>query len=189
MNLTTTTDLTTFNGLWSVFWLPILMSLIGAVIGHYANNGVIQFPAIAIIYEKPHYLEGATECHLKFARKIIIVLHFISFIIGFRFRESDLGNYIYIDMGFLGDLLVGIGTGILAKTAVALSGANSDFAVISSSLLAGYAGLSYFKKKDDKDLQAKVDWQRISNNGSVNQNGDSTEQTDDDTIESTEGQP
>lgn len=56
------------------------------------------------------------------------------------------------DLGFLGDLLIAIGTGILAKTALSMANTTDNFAVVSSSLLAGYAGLSYLKSKQNKEF-------------------------------------
>jgi hypothetical protein len=77
------------------------------------------------------------------------------FLLGYR-GKSNATDRIFIDLGFLEDLLIAIGTGILAKTALALAETDNNFAVISSSLLAGYAGLSYLKGKANDELSQTV---------------------------------
>lgn len=144
-------DTNTFSGFVDTFRLPIIMSLIGALIGHFAHNGVLQFPTIVIMYKKGNYLEGC-KWYLKPIRVTYLCFHFFIFSLGIRFSEISTDRGIYIEMGFLGDLLIGIGTGILAKTTLSLVDTKNDFAVISASLLAGFAGLSYFKDKMKNEL-------------------------------------
>lgn len=144
-------DINTFSGFMDTFQLPIIMSLIGALIGHFAQNGVLQFPTIVILYKKGNFLEGC-KWYLKPIRAVYLCFHFLIFSLGLRFSEMSTDRGIYIEMGFLGDLLIGIGTGILAKTALSLVDTKNEFAVISSSLLAGYAGLSYFKARMEKEM-------------------------------------
>ncbi|WP_261133799.1 hypothetical protein [Bacillus sp. Marseille-Q3570] len=147
-------NITTFKEFWVQFNLPIIMGLIGAVIGHYRNHGVIQLPTISIPYRIPIQLKGWYNI-TKFPLHIIIliVIDFICFIIGLRIwkRDTDdeeiLDETIMIDLGFLGDMLIGVAAGILAKTAIELADVQSQFALISTSLLAGFAGLSYLKSQ------------------------------------------
>lgn len=149
-------DVNTISGFVDTFRLPIIMSLIGAMIGHFAHNGVIQFPIFVILYKKGNFLESCSW-YLKPIRFIYLCFHFMIFIFGFRFTDVSTDRGIYIEMGFLGDLLIGIGTGILAKTALTLVDTKNDFAIISSSLLAGFAGLSYIKNrmKNELDIDEK----------------------------------
>jgi hypothetical protein len=51
-------SLNSWKDFWEVFRLPIIMSLIGVVIGHYRTNGVIQLPIIVMKYKKGSFLEG-----------------------------------------------------------------------------------------------------------------------------------
>ncbi|MEI2393505.1 hypothetical protein V8V55_27320 [Priestia megaterium] len=50
------------------------------------------------------------------------------------------------DLGYFGDLLVGVGAGILAKVTIELGDIDNDYALISAALLAGFAGMSYMLK-------------------------------------------
>jgi len=76
-----------------------------------------------------------------------------------------------LELGFLGDLLVGIGTGILAKTALALTNTSNDFSVVSASLLAGFAGLSYIQTLQTKGIRTGGD-ERVQQFGRLRINDD-----------------
>ncbi|RCW45437.1 hypothetical protein [Paenibacillus prosopidis] len=139
--------ISTFNEFIQVFGLPISMSLIGGLIGHFVKNGIVELPKLVIEYDE----EGLTLSSNWFVKCIQRLYYFLIFVIGFR-NHNNAKKKIFFDLGFLGDLLIAIGTGILAKTALAMANTSDNFAVISSSLLAGYAGLSYLKGKQNKEL-------------------------------------
>lgn len=139
--------ISTFNEFIQVFGLPISMSLIGGLIGHFVKNGIVELPKLVIEYDE----EGLTLSSNWFVKWIQRLYYFLIFVIGFR-NHNNAKKKIFFDLGFLGDLLIAIGTGILAKTALAMANTSDNFAVISSSLLAGYAGLSYLKGKQNKEL-------------------------------------
>lgn len=163
-------DINTLSGFISTYRLPVLMSLTGALIGHFSHYDSIQFPMILILYKKGNFLENCAWYWMPI-RIIYLCLDFLIFILGLRFKETDANIGIYIEMGFLGDLLVGIGTGILAKTALALSDVNNDFAVVSSSLLAGFVGLSYItsklEKKEKEEQESQYSMKDISNSNDI----------------------
>lgn len=152
----------TFADLWEAFKLPIGSSLIGALIGHYAKGGTIQFPLIYISYVRGETIERLDQrlknpSHRRdnWIRWLLytpfkIVLFLLS-LIGIRFVEDRL-NPIIIDLGFLGDILVGIGTAILAKVTLTISGTENEYALIGTSFLAGFAGLAYIREKQSKGL-------------------------------------
>ncbi|WP_373232038.1 hypothetical protein [Cohnella sp.] len=144
-------DITTIPGFMEVFRLPIIMSLIGGLIGHFVKNGTIELPKVVIEFEDEEVDFPKNRLLLRLRRSY----HYIFFILGYR-RKSNASRRVFFDLGFLGDLLIAIGTGILAKTALALAETDNDFAVISSALLAGYAGLSYLKGKANEELSATV---------------------------------
>lgn len=68
------------------------------------------------------------------------------FLIGARFKRNIEAGAITLELGFLGDLLVGIGTGTLAYCAVVTSGVTNVPAIVTGSLLAGYGGFTYLQK-------------------------------------------
>ncbi|MCA0754793.1 hypothetical protein KP806_06995 [Paenibacillus sp. N4] len=130
-----------------VFGLPISMSFIGGFIGHFVKNGIVEMPKLVIEYDEEG-LKLSPNWLLKWIQRIY---YFIIFILGLR-DQRNAKKKIFFDLGFLGDLLIAIGTGILAKTALAMASTDDPYAVISTSLLAGYAGLSYLKSKQNKEL-------------------------------------
>jgi hypothetical protein len=136
-----------FQAFIEVFGLSISMSLVGGLIGHFVKNGIIELPKLVIEYDEDD-LKLSSNWLLKWLQR---VYYFIIFVIGFR-DNSNAKKKIFFDLGFLGDLLIAIGTGILAKTALSMANTSDNFAVVSSSLLAGYAGLSYLKGKQNKEF-------------------------------------
>lgn len=130
-----------------VFGLPISMSFIGGLIGHFVKNGIVEMPKLVIEYDEEG-LKLSPNWLLKWIQRIY---YFIIFVIGLR-DQHNAKKKIFFDLGFLGDLLIAIGTGILAKTALAMASTDDPYAVVSTSLLAGYAGLSYLKGKQNKEL-------------------------------------
>jgi hypothetical protein len=139
--------ISTFNEFIQVFGLPISMSLLGGLIGHFVKNGIVELPKLVIEYDE----EGLTLSSNWFIKWIQRLYYILIFVIGFR-DHRNAKKKIFFDLGFLGDLLIAIGTGILAKTALAMANTSDNYAIISSSLLAGYAGLSYLKGKQNKEL-------------------------------------
>ena len=134
-----------------MFGLPIAMSLIGGLIGHFVKNGIIELPKFVIEYTE----DPASWPANRLLRSLQRTCRFVLFLLGYRNR-TNATDKVFFDLGFLGDLLIAIGTGILAKTALALANTDSPYAVISSSLLAGYAGLSYLKSQQNKDIANTV---------------------------------
>lgn len=139
--------ISSFQAFIEVFGLAISMSLIGGLIGHFVKNGIIELPKLVIEYDE----DGLTLSSNWFVKWIQRLYYFVIFIIGIR-DHSNAKKKIFFDLGFLGDLLIAIGTGILAKTALSMASTTDNFAVVSSSLLAGYAGLSYLKGKQNKEF-------------------------------------
>ncbi|GBF76762.1 hypothetical protein PA598K_05249 [Paenibacillus sp. 598K] len=133
------------------FGLPVAMSLIGGLIGHFVKNGIIELPKVVI-----EYTEDPETMSSNWALRVLQRTgRFLLFLLGYR-NERNASAKVFFDLGILGDLLIAIGTGILAKTALAMANTDSPYAVISSSLLAGYAGLSYLKAKQDKEIASTV---------------------------------
>lgn len=144
---------------WQTFRISVLMSLLGALIGHYSKNGVIQFPLFVIPYERGAWIEQILKTSLKWGNGIkqtLVYLLFIPvdmllFVLGAR-NESRSGKRVYLELGLLGDILIGVGTGVLAKTAVEMAGTDNIFAEVSAAFVAGFAGLSYIRDRQQKDL-------------------------------------
>jgi len=139
--------ISSFQAFIQVFGLSISMSLVGGLIGHFVKNGIIEMPKLVIEYDEED-LKLSSNWFIKWFQRLY---YFVIFVIGFR-NHSNAKKKIFFDLGFLGDLLIAIGTGILAKTALSMADTTDNFAVVSSSLLAGYAGLSYLKNKQNKEL-------------------------------------
>lgn len=135
------------------FGLAIGMSLIGGLIGHFVKNGIIELPRIVIEYRGAGVRgsDGSLQ-RIRWWRRLC---QQAVFSLGIRNRRNA-ADRIYFDLGFAGDLLIAVGTGILAKTALALVNTDDPYAVISTSLLAGYAGLSYMKGKMSKEMADMV---------------------------------
>jgi len=133
------------------------MSLLGALIGHYTKNGVIQLPLFVIPYEKGKWVQNMTPAIPlvgNVVMGILIFLDFIRFILGFRGNQEQAGRRPFLELGFLGDILIGVGTGVLAKTATEMAGTENVFAEISAAFLAGFAGLSYIlSRKEQKERE------------------------------------
>jgi len=144
-------EITSLQVFIQVFGLSISMSLIGGLIGHFVKNGIVELPRFVIEYTE----ENTVFSTNRFVRAFQRVYVFVLFMIGYR-NEDNAKKRIFFDLGFLGDLLIAIGTGIVSKTALALANTDNDFAVISSSLLAGYAGLAYLKTKQNKEIAETV---------------------------------
>ncbi|ABO68176.1 hypothetical protein GTNG_2831 [Geobacillus thermodenitrificans NG80-2] len=142
-------DINSLKGFIDSFKLPVLMSLIGSIIGHYRKNGVIQWPIFFIPYQPGEFLKGCVWW-LKPIRWFYIIIDFTLYIFGIHIGKKR--DSIAFDLGFLGDLLVGVGTGILAKTVVELSDVKNDFVIVSVSLLAGFAGMSYIISLQNEDV-------------------------------------
>lgn len=139
--------ISSFHAFIQVFGLSISMSLVGGLIGHFVKNGIIEMPKLVIEYDEED-LKISSNWFFKWFQRLY---YFVIFVIGIR-NHSNAKKKIFFDLGFLGDLLIAIGTGILAKTALSMADTTDNFAVVSSSLLAGYAGLSYLKSKQNKEF-------------------------------------
>ncbi|MDQ0058614.1 hypothetical protein [Paenibacillus harenae] len=144
-------DIRNLNDFLAVFGLPIAMSLIGGLIGHFVKNGIVELPKFVIEYDE----EGANFSGSKLIRWVQRPIRFLFFMIGYRNGGGAKKN-IFFDLGFFGDLLIAIGTGIVAKCTLAMANTDNIYAVVSSSLLAGYAGLSYLKAKQSKEIADTV---------------------------------
>lgn len=149
-------DISTWGSFWVTFRLPVAMSLLGAVIGHYRKNGVIQFPIVSISYQRgPHLAD--LKSWFRPLRWVYLFIDFITYVIGLRWDKGRPREAVLIDLGFLGDMLVGVGTGILAKTGLSATNTTSVWATVSTSLLAGFAGLSYIQSMQLKDIHIGTD--------------------------------
>jgi hypothetical protein len=152
-------DITSWSGFISEFKLPVSMSLIGAMIGHFRKNGVINMPTVSISYVPGPVLENPQGFWQHIGRGLYLIVDCILYLFGVHIKRSGSRDIqerygVYIDLGFFGDLLVGIGTGILAKTALEMADVNNDFALVSGSLLAGFAGMSYIIRKQETEEDA-----------------------------------
>ena len=147
-----------WDDFWITFRLSILISLIGALIGHYSKNGVIQFPLFVIPYERSEWLNRClqTQGRWEGLRKglthlLLTPVDLLLFILGFR-SDPYGSQRVYLELGLLGDILIGVGTGILAKTTVEMAGSTNPYAEVSAAFIAGFAGLSYIRERQRKDL-------------------------------------
>lgn len=142
------------------FRVAIIASLIGAIIGHYKSNGFIQMPTVTINYEQSNVCKG--NVWLTPINWIICAVEIILFILGIRFGKNRKKGTIVIELGFMGDMLVGIGAGILAKATLSLADTTNLYSVISASLLAGFGGLSYIQSQQSKSLnRSKGEYEEI----------------------------
>lgn len=151
-------SINSLNEFWDYFKLPISMSLIGAIIGHYRKNGVIQWPIFNIAYEKGPFFENKSGI-MKIIRCIYLFFDFIFYIIGIHIGKKR--EPVSFDLGYFGDLLVGIGAGIIAKCIIEVGDVENQFALISSSLLAGFAGMSYmlaFQRKEEEKWESETNF-------------------------------
>lgn len=140
-------NITNVSQFIDVFGLPVSMSLIGGLIGHFVKNGIVELPKLVIEYDE----EGLNFSSNWFVKWFQRLYYFLIFVIGIR-DHRNAKKKIFFDLGFFGDLLIAIGTGILAKAALEMANTTDNFTVVSSSLLAGYAGLSYLKGKQNKEF-------------------------------------
>ena len=63
-------------------------------------------------------------------RWLYVLFDFLIFMCGLRLHRSQEKLGVWADLGFIGDLLVGVGTGIIAKCGLAIMESPSDFAGI-----------------------------------------------------------
>ncbi|MDO7904977.1 hypothetical protein Q5741_00950 [Paenibacillus sp. JX-17] len=153
-------DVMAFNdwgSFWGVFRLSILSSLLGALIGHYSKNGVIQLPLFVIPYERGEWVTAILgHVSISWVRLILNIIltpmDFVRFLLGIRWSQEQAGKRAYFELGLLGDILIGIGTGVLAKTATEMAQTQNVFAEMSAAFIAGFAGLSYIRERQRKDL-------------------------------------
>ncbi|PGP33850.1 hypothetical protein [Bacillus thuringiensis] len=148
---------TSLSALYLEFRVAIIASLIGAIIGHFKSNGYIQMPTVIIDYEKTIICKEDSPILLKFLNWLICPFEIALFLVGIRFGENKEKGAIFIELGFIGDMLVGIGAGILAKAALSLAATTNGYSVISTSLLAGFGGLSYIQSQQTKSLNQDKD--------------------------------
>ncbi|MEK4568789.1 MULTISPECIES: hypothetical protein [Bacillus] len=129
--------------------VSLICSLIGSLIGHFKLNGVISLPVVYFFYECNLKYENG-EWKKNLIKLPLIIIDFLLFLIGLRFKNNLRQGAITLELGFLGDMLVGVGTGIIAYSAVMASGTTSMPALMTSSLLAGYGGFTYLQKMQGK---------------------------------------
>lgn len=148
-------SISSFNEFWDTFKLPIVMSLLGALIGHYRKNGVISWPIFSISYNIGPYADKIKGRGSWLIRYPYIAIDFLFYIVGIHIGKKR--EAVTFDLGFFGDFLVGIGAGILAKVTIELADIENEFALISSALLAGFAGMSYMLKFQN---EAEKEWEK-----------------------------
>lgn len=145
--------------LWDMFEIAILVSLVGALIGHYKRNACIMLPVISIDYHFDGFQKLRLTTHGSFVKGVLwgfttlkAAVLFGLFLLGFRFGENKETDPILFELGVLGDLLIGAGAGVIAKSTVSLTGTENPLSIIVTSLLAGFAGLSYIQKFQQQTL-------------------------------------
>ncbi|MFB4164792.1 hypothetical protein ACE1TI_13420 [Alteribacillus sp. JSM 102045] len=138
----------TFSDLIKDFWVPVMFSLIGALIGHFKRGNMIEFPSVMIDF--------VVEDKRGFKGKFLIFFQFFLYLIGIKTGANKYSESLVLYPGFFGDLLIGVGTGIVAKCAFEISGANNNFSLILTSTLAGYAGLTYIQKWESNYMTDNV---------------------------------
>ncbi|WP_332276161.1 hypothetical protein [Bacillus subtilis] len=141
----------------------IIMSMIGALVGHLKSNGSIQMPLLLIDYKRKKDQRNVKiyKNPLKFSR---IAIDFLLFLIGIRHGRNKNSDSLSLELGVFGDLIVGIATGSLSFAALGLSGANNTFTLITTSILAGFGGFSYIQNLQIENMnkQQSYDYQATS---------------------------
>lgn len=136
----------TYNHDWDSFLFSIVISLLGAIIGHLRINGSIQMPVILITYKKANSLtDTKSKWYTNLFKLLWLPFDFLLFLIGFRVGNNKEASAIAIELGFLGDMLVGVGTGALAFAAIGLTGSENIYSLMTTALIAGYGGFSYIQ--------------------------------------------
>lgn len=157
MDISNVISSSTFTHDWESFLFSIVMSLLGALIGHLRINGSIQMPVIFITYNKTISLKVTKKDWYTIP---IRLLHFmfdiLLFLIGFRIGNNKENSAIAIELGFLGDMLVGVGTGVLAYATIGLTGSENTFSLMTTSLIAGYGGFSYIQSVQEDRFNEKA---------------------------------
>ncbi|KKB35400.1 hypothetical protein [Bacillus thermotolerans] len=143
---------------WSLYKVSIFMSLLGALIAHYVRKGTVQVPFLVIPYRKGKWTKKAVSLNVRRVwyrplSFIFTIVDFLLFIVGMRWDEEQAKRRIYFELGFLGDVLIGVGAGILSKTALQVTDIESIYAEVSAALLAGIAGLAYIRERQRKNSE------------------------------------
>ncbi|MGY3718039.1 hypothetical protein ACWE42_21220 [Sutcliffiella cohnii] len=135
-----------YSSNWDFFFFSVLISLLGALIGHLKANGSLQMPIVLMNFRHRFTFKNTKQdWFLLIPRSVGLAVSFIVFLVGFRVGENKESAPITVELGVLGDLLVGLGTGTLAFATMELTGSDSTLFLMSTSFLAGYAGFSYIQ--------------------------------------------
>ncbi|MFC0522817.1 hypothetical protein ACFFGV_04335 [Pontibacillus salicampi] len=146
--------------LWEAYKVAILVSLVGALIGHYKRNSCILLPIVSLDYKFKDFKKLKRKSYSTIVRSVMFVLttlkafvYFILFLVGVRFGDNKDTDPILFELGVLGDLIIGVGAGVIAQSTITMSGTHNQLSVVVTALLAGFAGLSYIQKfqKDSLD--------------------------------------
>jgi hypothetical protein len=158
MNILNIFNSSTYKYSWDTLLISILISLLGAIIGHFRTNGSIQMPVIIITYKKPdlHKINISNWFYLTWYNLIYLLIDFLLFLVGIRIGTNKESSSISIELGFLGDLLVGVGTGVLAFATIGITGSKNTFSLITTSLLAGFGGFSYIQSVQEDRFKKKT---------------------------------
>ncbi|QSS98609.1 hypothetical protein IMZ31_10850 [Pontibacillus sp. ALD_SL1] len=154
--------------LWDIFKLAILVSLVGALIGHYKRNACILLPIVSIDFKFKGFEEWSRSSHRGLIKALMLIVtianacvSFLLFLVGIRYGDNKNTDPILFELGVIGDLIIGVGAGIIAKSTVTLTGTENQLSIIVTSLLAGYAGLSYIQKYQKESLEnACIDYEQ-----------------------------
>ncbi|TSB47138.1 hypothetical protein [Alkalicoccobacillus porphyridii] len=147
----------TFSDFYDYFWLPVLSACIGGLLGHFHKNQLsFKMPTLVVdeyIRNEPLVYTGfgknrASNWLIKSWRTMHGLIDYLLYLLGVRQGNNKEKESIKVNLGYLGDLLVAIGAGILAKAGMSVAGDPGSMPVIVTSFLAGFAGLSYIIKKE-----------------------------------------
>ncbi|KGP73366.1 hypothetical protein [Pontibacillus yanchengensis] len=152
-------DFKTLVELWEIYKVAILVSLVGALIGHYKRNSCILLPIVSIDYKFKDFKRLKRKSYSTFKKGLMGLLitlkafvYFVLYLVGIRFGDNKDTDPILFELGVIGDLIIGIGAGVIAQSTIIMSGAHDQLSVVVTALLAGFAGLSYIQKFQKESL-------------------------------------
>jgi hypothetical protein len=128
---------------WDSLRIAIYISLLGSMIGHLKANGNVQMPFILIDYKKPTFL--SSRRFMQPMNIVFLIIDFVLFFLGIRTGNNKDSESVILELGFIENLIVGVGAGVLAFATMGITKTDNIFMLISTAFLAGYGGFSYIQ--------------------------------------------